>query len=174
MTVQAARNPLKLVQGSLDALYDAQTKVLVCLDVSKAVVNSKSAQEWIESTGEDNVREWPNVLRECVTTFCAHYDEKIQKKSAQSVTTLLSEAATHTLTINVSHIDLGGMAKVWGLSSRSGGAKISGTMVLTDKEGNTVALLEFTNLQGMIAPKIFQRIVQAHRSAAIFLVDLLK
>lgn len=148
-----AKDPLILETGSLTELLNPDKNVSFKIDYSKAKVhndgNEYTIDGYLEHRGSDFVADWKKDSSKAYSYIPVRFNQK-NKKGAHALE-LGGEKADIFGTIILSDIDFGNGAGSFNPFGgvKSGGCIISGTLIFTDKNGEELAVLPFTEVKGI-------------------------
>ena len=170
-----AQNPLmKVKSGSLD-IFKAEVNIKVDIDDYNAIIAgpNQRAEEFYATKGGSAYTDFCSDLIRAHKSFISYYNaEKGNIKSTVGE----SSDYPYTLQIYVTHMNVGNAgASVIGLSHKSGGALINGTMKLVDNATNEVQCeIEFNGIKGMRSPNFNGRAISVYRYLAEALLSIIK
>ena len=148
-----AKDPVILESGSLTELSNPDNNVSFKIDYSKVKVNNDGNEYtidcYLEHRGPDFVADWKRDSSKAYSYIPARFNQK-NKKGAHALE-MGGEKADIFGTIYLSDIDFGNGAGSFNPFGgvKSGGCIISGTLIFTDKNGDELAVLPFTEVKGI-------------------------
>ena len=143
-----AANPVTISAGSAAALKNCGEVVCV-FDYSNATIKGKPLMEYLESRGEDFVRDWPTDTETINMSFMTFFNMK-NKLGIQMVSA--SETAKYKFVLTYSEMDLGngGSSLAPFSNAKAGGFIMSGTANFIDiSTGETVLSFAIDELKGL-------------------------
>lgn len=170
-----AQNPLMNVKsGSLD-LFREQVNINVVVDDYNAIIDgpNQCAKEYYTAKGGSAYTDFCSDLIRAHKSFISYYNAE---KGGLKSTVGESRDYPYTLQINVTSMNVGNAgASVFGLSHKSGGALINGTMTLVDNATNEVQCeIEFNGIKGMRSPVFNGRAISVYRYLADALLGIIR
>ena len=149
--MQAAQNPISLKSGDKAAMKSEGTAVVV-FDYSQATVYDEHKPiKWEEYAIRNGIEEEKWALQ--VSNSEGACVKKLAKQTKPMKLTTEGEG-DYTLTIRFTEVDFGdhsgGKVQLFSAfgSVKDGGARFSGEVILTDKEGKELCVLSFLNAKG--------------------------
>ncbi len=149
--MQAAHNPVSLKSGDKAAMKGEGTAVVV-FDYSQATVYDEHRPiKWEEYASRNGIEEEKWALQ--VSNSEGAFVKKLAKQT-KPMTLVTEGEGNYTLTVRFTEVDFGdhsgGKVKLFSAfgSVKDGGARFSGEVILTDKEGNQLCVLSFLNAKG--------------------------
>ncbi len=151
LCMHAAQNPVSLKSGDKSAMKSEGTAVVV-FDYSQATVyDEKRPIKWEEYASRNGIEaeKWALQVKNSEGAFV-----KKLSKQTKPMALVTEGEGDYTLTVRFSEVDFGdhsgGKVKLLSAfgSVKDGGARFSGEVILTDKEGKELCVLSFLNAKG--------------------------
>lgn len=170
-----AQNPLMEVKsGSLDIFKDS-VSINVVIEDYNALIDGRNqyAKEYFTAQSQQTYLEFCDDLMRGHESFISYYN--IEKGRLNSVM-VKSNDAPYTLQVDVSLMNVGNSARaIIGLSHKSGGAMIYGTMKLIDNaSGEVKCEITFNGIKGMRSPIFRGRAISVYRYLADALIGTIR
>ena len=188
VTMVAAAQEFVVKSGSLKTLLQDDKKVALKIDFSKAKMANLSSKELTETLMMDHLKtndsymfeHWKEHADECHEFFRERWND--DKATSKIIDEDDDDAVDFNINIKFDYIDFGnGVASVWGLSKKSGGVIMRGTIDFTDAKGQNVCTLEVNDYRGqstrvmdMKMPTFGRRLALFHKSLAKDILNFAK
>lgn len=146
---------LKLEAGSANVIWTL-TSAYLDLDFSEAQVEGKTWDQWLQSKGDDFVRDWPSDKQKIGSYFLARFNKKTKKKGGLQLQ-LTDPDDRYTFIVHPTDIDMGSIgggvvagAFLGVFAKKSGGAVLKdGYIDIVDRtEGKVVCRLSIKDVRG--------------------------
>lgn len=139
----------------------------VVINDANPIIDGKyqHAKDYYTAKSEEEYANFLKDLDRAHESFVTYYNEK--KGGIKSSINNTSES-TYTLTVDVTTMNVGnGGGFAYGMSKKSGGAVVYGTMTFTDNNsGDTLCEFEFSGIKGLLSPKFNGRAISVYRYLA--------
>ena len=142
----AGGSSLDLKKGNAGVLKEKADAVLE-IDYSKTMVEGKTLDEYLNSRGEDFVRDWPSDKERAQQYFVARLNQK--SKGLQIVN---GSTAKYKMIIHVDKLDMGNGGASFNPFGgvKAGGCIMSGSIEIVEAAtGNSVCVLEVDEVKGV-------------------------
>lgn len=170
-----AKNPFMTIKsGSLDIFNDS-----ICVNVEindyNPIIDGENqyAEDYYTAQGQNKYFAFCDDLKRAHESFISYYN--IEKGKLKSIVGKSNEYP-YTLQIDVTLMNVGNAgASLIGLSHKSGGALINGTMTLIDNSTKLILCeIEFQGIKGMRAPVFSGRAISVYRYLADAFLETIK
>ena len=141
-----AAKEVSVKSGTVSVLKNS-SKALWEIDYSNAKVGDKTLDEYLQSRGEDFVKDWPRD-KEIAANY---FRDRFNKKNKGMKLTEEVSAASHKIVIRVNYLDMGNGASFLMpyASAKAGGCIMSGTIDIIDiKTNEVVCVLNVDKVKG--------------------------
>lgn len=143
-----AASPVSVTSGNISYLKLNATAV-VEFDYSSAVVDGKTLDGYLQSRGEDFVRDWPNDETKAAEYFIVRINQKNKKGGMQA--TRPGHPAQYKILIKVTSLDMGngGSTFIPMAGAKAGGVIMNGTVEIIDlSTGQTECTVRVDEIKG--------------------------
>lgn len=169
LTANAAKpNPVRLIKGD-PSIFKQEGIAYVVIDDHTTIIDGKDQPADVYY-GNKSVSEYEGFKADVDrghASFITYFNEK-RKISTKLIMSDTDENANYTLKVNVTSMNVGNAGGAFlGMSPKSGGALINGTIQLIDNnDGEILCEFEFENIKGMTAPVFKARAISVYRYLA--------
>lgn len=146
---------MKLEAGKVNSIWSLNSAFFV-IDFSEAKVEGKTWDNWLESKGNDYVKDWPIDIKKLEIYFMSRFNKKTNKKGGLQLQNDNPDDR-YKFVIHLDDIDMGSIgggvvasAFLGVFAKKSGGVNLkSGYIDIIDQETNTVVCrLSFKDVKG--------------------------
>ncbi len=161
-----AQEIMKIKSGDA-SIFHEEISFNVVINDADPIIDGKyqNAKDYYTSKSETEYSNFLRDLDRAHESFVTYYNEKkgVIKSSIDN-----TPESLYTLTIDVTTMNVGnGGGFAYGLSKKSGGAVVYGTMIFTDNtSGNILCEFEFSGIKGLLSPKFNGRAISVYRYLA--------
>lgn len=127
-----AGNSLTLKSGDASVLSEKEDAVLV-IDYSNTKVEGKTLEGYLQSRGDDFVRDWPEDAKKAKSYFVGRYNKK-----SKGLNVVEGSTGKYKMIIHVADMDMGnaGSSFIPMAGAKAGGVIMNGTLEIVDAQSN--------------------------------------
>lgn len=148
----AKKGEVAVRSGDPKILRQSSFHACVEIDYSHANCEGKPINQYLNSRGADNVKDWPKECEEVKTRFAVLLYGKVRKSGATVIAAPIPTVNTHCIRVHVVDLDFGSIAGkfVPTLNMKSGGASASAVIeVINLSTGVADCVFEVNEIKGM-------------------------
>lgn len=146
VAVQAADDKVTLTSGDGQWIWEIGKTATVEMDYSNTVAEGEPLMQHLKKRGDQIVADWPALAETARLRFIEQFNRRIKK----GLRVVESGEADINIKIIVEKLHFGNTATavIFGGLGSAGGAEITGKMIVTDKDGKTLATYDLHEVRG--------------------------